>query len=312
MDISFVIPVYNEKKNCPLLHQKIIAAMSKLDKTYEIIFVDDGSQDNTFEILQQLHPVKIIKFRKNFGQTAAMQAGIDHAKGNVIITMDGDLQNDPQDVAKLLEKLNQGYDVVSGWRYNRKDSFSKKIFSRGADKLRKFLIDDHIHDSGCSLKAYRKECFEQVRLMGEMHRFIPALLRLEGFKVGEVKVSHHPRKFGKTKYGVKRLLKGFLDLINLWFWRKYNARPMHIFGSLGITFLILGFISGAYAGYLKLFQNIDLSNTFLPTISVMMIILGVQFFASGIIADIVIKNNYSITNKKSYSIKTIIDTTKKP
>ena len=234
--ISAVVPVYNEEKNVARLHQELKEALAEIGGFFEIIFVNDGSTDNTLEELKKLKPVKIINFRKNFGQTAAMDAGIKEARGEIVITMDGDGQNDPRDIPLLLEKINEGYDVVSGWRWQRKDKPMKRFLSRGANFLRKFLVSDNIHDSGCSLKAYRKECFDKVDLYGEMHRFIPAILRWRGFKIGEVKVSHRPRSAGETKYDWKRIPKGFLDMTSVWFWRKYSDRPLHLFGERRFVF----------------------------------------------------------------------------
>ena len=229
--ISVVVPLYNEEGNVRELHKRILDACEKLGKPFEIIFIDDGSKDETIKNAQGLTPLTLIKFRKNFGQTAAFDAGIKQAQGEIVITMDGDLQNDPADIGLLLSKMEEGFDVVSGWRFKRKDSLSKKIFSRTANLLRKILIQDTIHDSGCSLKAYKRNCFEDVDLFGEMHRFMPALLELQGYKIGEVKVNHYPRVHGVTKYNWKRGMKGFVDMISIWFWRKYSNRPLHLFGS---------------------------------------------------------------------------------
>ena len=213
--ISVVVPIYNEEGNVLELHRQIKEACQTLGKSYEIIFIDDGSMDATVKNCGGLSPLKLIKFRKNFGQTAAFDAGFKNAEGEIIITMDGDLQNDPRDIPLLLAEMEKGFDVISGWRWQRKDSFSKKIFSRVANILRKFFIADTIHDSGCSLKAYKAECFHDLDLFGEMHRFIPALLELQGFKVGEVKVSHHPRVHGQTKYNWRRSIKGLVDMISV-------------------------------------------------------------------------------------------------
>ena len=257
INISVIIPVYNEEKNVSILHNSLKKVLDKLKRTYEIIFIDDGSDDNTLKELVKLKKIKIIKFRKNFGQTAAMSAGFRAAKGKIIISMDGDLQNDPKDIPRLIKKINEGYDVVSGWRFKRKDSISKKFFSKIANFFRRKLINDNIHDSGCSLKIYKKECIESIDLYGEMHRYIPALLGWKGFKIGEVKVEPHARKYGKTKYGLARVFKGLLDLINVWFWRKYSFRPLHIFGGLGVILTIFGVIMGSYSAYLKIFKTVE-------------------------------------------------------
>ncbi|HLD10627.1 MAG TPA: glycosyltransferase family 2 protein [Candidatus Nanoarchaeia archaeon] len=306
MDLSIVIPVYNEEKNVALLHQTIRNTLDKTDFKYEIIFVDDGSTDNTFNILNNLKKVKIIKFRKNFGQTAAMMAGFENSNGKVIVSLDGDLQNDPSDIPKLLDKLNEGYDVVSGWRYNRQDSFGKKTFSKIANSFRQLLVKDPIHDSGCSLRAYKKECFSDLQLHGEMHRYIPAILAWKGFKLDEVKVNHLPRKFGKTKYNMWRVLKGFMDLINVWFWRKYSNRPLHIFGGFGIILSLLGFILGLSLIVARQFYGLSLGQSQLPLLAVLMVVIGVQFFISGLMADISIKNYYS-NGRRTYSIEKIVE-----
>jgi len=306
MDISVVIPVFNEEKNISILHGYLRKVLDPMRKKYEIIFVDDGSTDNTFKELSKLKRVKIIKFRKNYGQTSAMAAGFREAKGRIIVSMDADLQNDCRDIPLLVDKLNEGYDVVSGWRFERSDNASKKLFSRFANWLRRFLISEKIHDSGCSLKAYRKECFYDIDLYGDMHRYIPALLGWKGFRITEVKVRHHPRRFGETKYGFVRIIHGFMDLVNVWFWRKYSSRPLHIFGGLGLILTNVGILIGLYASYLKIFRNIDLSNTFMPVVAVFLVIVGVLFFISGLMADIMIKNYYSFNGRKPYSVEKIV------
>lgn len=305
--LSVVVPLYNEEGNVQKLHRKILDACQALGKSFEIIFVDDGSSDGTVRDCQNLVPLKLIKFRKNFGQTAAFDAGIKEAQGEVIITMDGDLQNDPADIKLLLAEMQNGYDVVSGWRFKRKDSLSKKFFSRGANLLRKILIHDNIHDSGCSLKAYRKECFDDVDLFGEMHRFIPAILELQGFKVGEVKVNHLPRVHGKTKYNWKRAIKGFVDMVAIWFWRKYANRPVHLFGGMGIASLLLGFAILVWMLIEKIFFGASLSEKIWPLIGVFLTVIGVQLFVFGLLADIMIKNYYKGRQKMNYSIKEIIN-----
>ena len=221
--------------------------------------------------------------------------------------MDGDLQNDPADIPLLLMKMNEGYDVVSGWRADRHDKLSKKLFSRLANKLRNYLIRDPIHDSGCSLKAFKRECFDDIDLYGEMHRYIPALLGWKGFRIGEVKVRHYSRKFGKTKYGLKRVFRGFMDLINVWFWRKYSSRPLHVFGGLGIILMFVSGVFGMYLMYLRLFGKISLVNSSLPSLAILGMIIGVQFFISGLLADIAIKNYFGSNGRKTYSIQTIIE-----
>lgn len=303
--ISVVVPLYNEEGNVKQLHAKILEACEKLGKKFEIIFVDDGSKDATVSECEGLVPLKLIKFRKNFGQTAAFDAGIKNAKGEIVITMDGDLQNDPADIGLLLEKMEEGYDVVSGWRHKRKDSISKKIFSRTANILRKILIQDNIHDSGCSLKAYRRECFADLDLFGEMHRFMPALLELQGYKVGEVKVNHFPRVHGVTKYNWKRGVKGFVDMISIWFMRKYANRPLHLFGGSGMAVSFLGGVILVWMAVEKIFLGASLSEKIWPLVGIFFVLVGVQLFVFGLLADIVLKNYYKSQGKMNYNIKEI-------
>lgn len=229
--ISVVVPVFNEEGNVEELHREIVEVCRAQHYEYEIIFVDDGSSDKTVEICKTLKPLKLIQMRRNFGQTAAMDAGIKAAQYDYIVTLDGDRQNDPADIPNMIVYLEENdLDVVSGWRKNRKDTFMKRFISRGANALRYLLVHDGIHDSGCSLKVYRRECFKGVNLYGEQHRFIPAILRMKGFTVGEVVVNHRARTAGVTKYNWKRTVKGFVDMISVWFWNKYATRPLHMLG----------------------------------------------------------------------------------
>ena len=303
--LSVVVPLYNEEGNAGELHKRIVSACQKIGKTFEVIFVDDGSSDKTVEECENLTPLKLIKFRRNFGQTAAFDAGIKAAEGEIIITMDGDLQNDPNDIGLLLEKINEGFDIVSGWRFKRKDTFSKRFFSRGANLLRKILIQDKIHDSGCALKAYKKECFGDIDLFGEMHRFIPALLELDGYKVGEVKVNHFPRIHGVTKYNWRRAIKGFVDMLSIWFWRKYSNRSLHLFGGAGIFLSLFGFAILIWMAVEKVFFHASLAEKIWPLVGALLIMVGIQLFVSGILADILVKNYYKTRNRMNYSIKEI-------
>ena len=304
--ISVVVPVYNEEGNVRELHQKIKEACEKIGKPYEIIFVNDGSKDKTAENCAGLTPLKLINFRKNFGQTAAFDAGFKNATGEIFVTMDGDLQNDPKDIPLLLEEMKKGYDVVAGWRWQRKDSFSKKFFSRTANLLRKIFIADSIHDSGCSLKVFKSECFKDVDLFGEMHRFIPAILELQGYKVGEVKVSHHPRIHGKTKYNWKRSIKGLVDMISIWFWRKYANRPLHLFGGTGIVFSVIGILVLIWMIIEKIL-GASISEKIWPLIGVFLVLVGIQLFIFGLLADIMIKNYYKNQQRMNYAIKEIVE-----
>jgi glycosyltransferase involved in cell wall biosynthesis len=317
--LSIVVPLYNEEGNVRELHRKICEAVQKIGRpahnsaaqnndsgrSFEIIFVDDGSRDGTLEAAKGLAPLKLIVFRKNFGQTAAFDAGFKQAKGEIIITLDGDLQNDPADIPLLLEKMAEGYDVVSGWRHKRQDPWSKKIPSRIANLLRKFLIHDNIHDSGCSLKAYKRECFRDVDLFGEMHRFIPAILQLEGYKVGEVKVSHHPRIHGVTKYNWKRGFKGFVDMISIWFWRKYSNRPLHLFGASGVILSSLGVAILLWMVVEKFYFGASISERLWPLVGIFFTLVGVQLFISGLLADIMVRNYYQGRERMNYNIREV-------
>ena len=304
--ITFIVPVYNEEQNVSLLHKKLSELLGRMKQKYEIIFVDDGSTDNTFKELSKLRNVNIIKFRKNFGQTAAMSAGFREAKGDIIISMDGDLQNNPEDIPRLVNKIQEGYDVVCGWRIQRNDTFTKKLLSRIANTLRRLLITEAVHDSGCSLKAYRRECFEDIDLYGEMHRYIPALLGWKGFKITEIKVSHHQRKYGKTKYGYARVAKGLIDLINVLFWRKYSTRPLHLFGGIGLVLSMLGLLLGFGLVVARQFYGYALAKSNLPLLAVFLFVVGVQFFISGLMADISVKNYYGTNGRRNYSIEKIV------
>lgn len=302
-EISVVVPLYNEVDNVRELHSRIFESCEKLGKGYEIIFVDDGSTDATLAACTSLSPLTLVELRKNFGQTAAFDAGFKAARGEVVVTMDGDLQNDPADIHLLLDEMERGYDVVSGWRKKRKDTFMKRFFSRGANILRKILLKDSIHDSGCSLKAYKKEALDTLDLYGEMHRFIPALLELDGWRVSEVKVSHHPRMAGVTKYNWKRAVKGFVDMIFIWFWRSYASRPIHFFGATGLILIFVGSSILMWMAYIKIFLGQSLSERIWPLMGAFLIMLGVQFFVFGLLADLIIKNYYKIRGRMNYTVR---------
>ena len=275
--ISVVVPVFNEEGNVRELHKEILEVCKKENYKFEIIFVDDGSKDKTPEICKELKPLKYIRMRKNFGQTAAMDAGIKLAQYDYIVTMDGDRQNDPADIPKLVNYLEENdLDIVSGWRKNRKDTVMKKFTSRVANFLRGIIVKDNIHDSGCSLKIYKKECFDHINLYGEMHRFIPALLRIKGFEVGEVVVNHRPRTAGVTKYNWKRTIKGFVDMISLWFWSKYAVRPLHILGAGGMVSIFLGVVCAIWSIVLFALGYKMSNNIMPPLLTVFFIIVGLH------------------------------------
>ncbi len=306
MDLSIIVPVKNEEENLETLHKELSQTLVRLG-SYEIIFVNDGSTDRSLDILKKIQKkdshVVVIQFRKNFGQTAAMDAGFKQAQGNVIIPMDADLQNDPKDIPKLLTKLKEGYDVVSGWRKNRQDSTGKSISSRLAHFLRQLLIKEEIHDSGCTLKAYKKECFKDLNLYGEMHRYIPATLKLKGFKITEVIVNHRVRKFGQTKYGTTRLVKGFFDLLFIKFWSDYSVRPIHFFGSLGLLQYVLAVVIFLEQIWKAIYVMGKLDLGPLMVLSVLLIITGTLTIIFGFLAEIMIREYYK--DRVPYSIETV-------
>jgi len=305
--ISVVVPVFNEEKNIPDLFREIKSVCEANRYVYEIILADDGSTDKTFEVARALTPIKVIRFRRNFGQTAALDAGIKQSQYPLIVTLDGDGQNDPQDIPKLIQYLrDHDLDVVSGWRKKRMDPFHKKFTSRVANFLKGFFIQDGIHDSGCSLKVYKKECFRQIDLYGEMHRFIPAILKIKGFRVGEIVVNHRPRKYGKTKYDWRRAPKGFIDMISVWFWNKYAVRPLHLLGGMGLVSIALGSVTFLYALYLYLRLG-KIGHTAWPILAAFLVLTGVLLFVLGLIADMLSKSYYANTKDRPYNIQEVFE-----
>ena len=315
--ISIVIPVYNEEENVPLLYEKLKKVLEELPYDYEIIFVDDGSTDGTRRKLEEIakkdKKVKVIEFARNFGQTAAMAAGMDYATGDVIITMDGDLQNDPEDIPRLLEKMKEGYDVVSGWRKNRKDAaVSRKLPSKIANWLIGKLTGVEIHDYGCTLKAYRSDVIKRVKLYGELHRFIPALASTvtSTDRIVEIPVKHHPRIYGKSKYGISRTFKVLSDLFFIWFLKKFMQKPIHFFGILGLILFLVGFIPFIYLVVLKLTGH-SIGNRPLLIISVLFILAGLQMFTTGIISEILMRIYYESQGKTPYVVRRALNVEEK-
>jgi glycosyltransferase involved in cell wall biosynthesis len=307
MYLSFVIPLYNEAGNLKQLHQELMEVIKKLCQIYkkkpndfEIIMVDDGSTDQSPEVLKSLKPVRVITLRQNSGQTAALDAGFKEARGELVVSLDADLQNDPSSIPALVTKLYEdNLDVVCGWRQDRHDAFAKKFISLGARYLRGFLISDQVQDSGCTLRVYKKACFEGMTLRGEMHRFIPALLSWRGFKIGELPVKHRARQWGKSKYNMKRTVKGFLDMLTLWFFHKFASRPLHMLGSLGIVSFIIGFAIAIWMLIEKFVFARGIGARMWPLVAVFLILFGVQVFISGLIMDLIIRSY----NPKLYEIK---------
>lgn len=304
--LSFIVPVYNEVDNIEKLHKEILTVAHSLGVDFEIIMVDDGSTDGTYKLLKSLSPVTVIRMRTNFGQTSALDAGIKAAQYPYLITMDGDLQNDPADIPAMIHHLEEHeLDVVSGWRKNRKDSVSKKFVSRVANMLRSLLVEDGIHDSGCTLKVYRKECFENISLYGEMHRFIPALLKMRGFQIGELAVNHRPRVAGKSKYNMKRTMKGFADMIIIWYWNRYAVRPFHFLGTAGLLIIIFSFFS-ALMSLKEFFRGQDMSETFWPMFTLLTFLIGIQFLILGFISDMLMKTYYGQTGQTAYTVRDVV------
>ncbi len=312
IDLSIILPVYNEEKNIQELHSKIINALTKLDKSYEIIYIDDGSDDNSFEILSEIARgdgrIKVIQFRRNFGQTSAISAGIKHSVGDILIPMDADLQNDPEDISKLLEKIDEGYDVVSGWRKSRKDKLiTRKIPSVLANKLISWVTGVHLHDYGCTLKAYRKEVIKEIKLYGEMHRFIPVYASWAGAKISEIIVTHHPRLYGKTKYGLSRTIKVILDLFTVKFFGSYVTKPIYAFGGFGALLCFGGIGIGIITLVQKYSYGVWVHKNPLLLLAIFLDILGVQLIMMGLLAEIVIRTYHESQDKPIYLVKSLIN-----
>lgn len=290
MDLSFVIPVFNEEKSLKKLYNKIIENIGK--QTYEIIFVNDGSTDNSKEVLEQIETndanTKVINFRTNFGKSAALQSGFDKAKGDIVFTMDADLQDDPEEIPRFIKKLEQGYDLVSGWKKHRKDPITKTIPSKFFNFFTSFMFKLKLHDYNCGFKAYRKEVVKSVTIYGELHRYIPALANALGFSVTEIPVTHHKRKFGKTKYGAKRFIKGFLDLLTVNLITKYEKSPLYLFGLTGIITTFAGFVISLYLAIAKIFFGVSLSNRPLLFLGILLIVVGIQFISIGLIGEFIV------------------------
>jgi len=312
IDISVVIPVYNEESNLLELHRQLNDVLSNMGRSYEIIAVDDGSSDDSFQVLRRLHEqdehLVAVRFRRNFGQTAAFSAGFDLARGQIVITMDADLQNDPVDIPHLIEVMEEGYDVVSGWRKDRRDPFiSRRLPSIMANRLISFVTGVKLHDYGCSLKAYRRDVVKNLHLYGEMHRFIPALANWMGVNVTEIAVRHHPRRHGKSKYGISRTMKVVLDLLTVRFLLSFSARPMQLFGLLGMGSFGVGFLIGLYLTVLKIVYGQSISNRPLLLLVVLMLVAGIQLITMGLLAELIVRTYHETQDKAIYVIREVLD-----
>lgn len=305
MKLSFVIPTYNEEESLEKLYSEILA--NKGDHHYEIIFVEDGCTDKSYEIMLNLAKkdsnVKIIKFRKNFGKAAALQAGFEYAEGDIIFTMDADLQDNPAEISKFIDKINEGYDMVTGWKKKRHDPLNKKIPSKFFNFITSLSFGLKLHDYNCGFKAYKREVIKEIDIYGELHRYIPALAHSRGFKVAEIAVDHRSRQFGRSKYGFERYLRGFFDLLTVKLLTHYSRSPLYLFGNIGAVISFLGFLIALYLSVLKLFYGQPLSNRPLLFLAVLLIVVGLQFFSLGLLSELMVNQNRRLNRKKQSSIE---------
>jgi glycosyltransferase involved in cell wall biosynthesis len=312
MDLSLIVPVYNEEENLPLLFQAVQETMKSLTLEWEIILVDDGSKDGSQQVLEQLAVqdplhIRVLVLRRNFGQTAAISAGIDHASGDVIIPLDADMQNDPADVPMLLEKINEGYDLVSGWRINRQDNLSRTLPSQMANWLISQVTGVHLHDYGCTMKAYRREVLSGFHLYGEMHRFIPVYANAEGAKMTELPVHHHPRKFGKAKYGLERTLKVVLDLFTVKFLTSYAKKPIYLFGGAGFFMGGIGALLLIFLFIRRIFFMVSVFESPLFIMAIMISFMGFQSVLMGLIAELLARTYHESQDKLTYTVRRSIN-----
>lgn len=312
VELSVVIPVYNEEDSIEPLYSALKAVLEGLGTSYEIVVVDDGSTDGSFEVLKRLHlgdpALKVVRLRRNFGQAAAFAAGFDESEGEVIVSMDADLQFDPADIRKLLDKMAEGYDIVSGWREERKEPFlSRRLPSMVANWLISRMTGVKLHDYGCSLKAYRLEVIRNVRLYGELHRFIPALASSMGVRLAEVKVSHHPRRFGESKYNLSRTITVLLDLLTVKFLLSYASRPMQVFGLLGMFSFGIGTVIAAYLSFIRLVLGSPIADRPLLWLAMLLILVGVQLVSMGLLGELTARTYHEAQGKKIYAIREMLE-----
>lgn len=310
--ISAVIPVYNEEENVAECYRELTGVMRRMGCEYELLFVDDGSRDQTIPALVEASEgdprVRIVQFRRNFGQTAAMAAGLDHSRYDIVVTLDGDLQNDPHEIPKMVEKLNEGYDLVAGWRKFRQDAFvSRKLPSKIANWVISRCTNVRLHDYGCTLKVMTGEIARGIRLYGEMHRFIPALADEIGARIAEVPVNHRARRFGKSKYGISRTLRVILDLLTVKFLLGYSKRPIHLFGTVGLVSGLSGFALLSLLTYQRLFMGVPMGNRPLMTLGVMLVLIGLQFVVFGLLAEVLARTYYESQQKRIYVVRKVIE-----
>lgn len=308
IEISVFLPVYNEQDNIDQLNRSLTDALEGLGRSYEVIYIDDGSTDQSLAKLREVAArdarVRVVSLRRNYGQTAAMSAGIDHARGQILIPMDADLQNDPADIRRLLEKLEEGYDVVSGWRRDRKDKWlTRRAPSRLANSMVATLSGVDLHDFGCTLKAYRRDALTGVKLYGEMHRFIPIYAGWAGARVTEIPVAHHARTAGQSKYGLSRTIKILFDLITIKFLSSYLTKPLYLFGTAGLVCLVISLVSFAFAAYYRLVEGVHLNRMPLATLSMIMFAMGVQFIFMGLLAEMIVRTYHESQDKPTYLVR---------
>ena len=307
--ISIVVPVYNESDSIRLLINEIINVMKSHQLLFELIIVNDGSVDSTSNVLENLSleikQLTVINLRKNYGQTAALAAGFDHSNGDIIVTLDGDLQNDPNDIPKLITNINEGYDLICGWRFQRKDKLlNRRIPSKIANRLIGNVTGIHLHDYGCSLKAFKHEIIKDIKLYGELHRFLPVLANIEGAKIKEIKVNHRSRKYGQSKYGIDRTFRVLMDLLTVWFMNKFLTRPMYVFGFIGIISIISSFIMSSYLIVLK-FLGESIGNRPLLIFALILGIAGVQLFSFGLLGELLMRTYHESQNRPIYRVREI-------
>ena len=313
MKLSIVIPIFNEEENLPLIYAEVKGVLEGMGVEHEILFIDDGSTDNSLNLIRAIQnndPAVIgISFRKNFGQTAAMSAGFDYATGDVIVTMDGDLQNDPHDIPHMIQKIGEGYDVVTGWRHDRKDAFiSRKLPSIIANKIISWTTKVSLHDYGCTLKAFRREVIKNIKLYGEMHRFIPAIASGMGISFTEIKVNHRPRRFGTSKYGISRTIRVILDLITVKFLLSYATRPIQVFGLLGFVSGSVGFLIALVMTIQRQFFGVPLADRPLLFLAILLIFVGIQFVSLGLIAELQARTYHESQRKPVYYVREVVST----
>jgi glycosyltransferase involved in cell wall biosynthesis len=311
MDLSIVVPLYNEAANLPLLVEQLLAALRPLGRHFELVLVDDGSRDGSPAVLEDLSrrvpELVAVLLRRNYGQTAAMAAGFDASRGAVIVTLDGDLQNDPADIPLLLAQLSEGYDLVSGWRHQRQDAaISRLLPSRLANRLIARVTGVQLHDYGCSLKAYRREVVDDLNLYGELHRFLPVLAAIEGARIGEVKVRHHPRRHGSSNYGIDRTLRVLMDLLTVWFMKRFLTRPMHVFGLGGLVAMATGLVMGLWLVGEKLLLGADIGDRPLLLATVLSLLAGVQLFCFGLLAELQMRTYHESQGRPIYRVRTTL------